>query len=1160
MAIDWSKYGVDDKPKSGIDWDKYTKPSYKPNVSKEILSATSPFSSSVLNDAKAWEAQGKPGLIEEKKEPFLSKIQGDIYDHTLGPVQNLFSRFSAKSADAMTFGQLEKLSKNAPSYAKPLVQPSFEKAENGFEKAADIAGSLHGSIAPIGGAYATGGKLATAGLKKFAPNAPKLLNTLGRGVGAGTAYTTASQGLDIATGSDKTAGDRAKEAAFEIGMFGLGDAALSGLGMALSPLAKKVIAKYKKTEPVQPTMNLTEGRPRGNANQAQTPDVIYAQETAPRGLPEPKINPTTARRGVKDQNAYAQKLQSLFDEANNLEKQGKLTPGREIEEVESLWSRMAEPTDPGLDELINLATKKRTLSPDGLTKGKSALAAGAGPNVNSTAYKGFVGRASMPETKVGFKTLAKKEVKKLEPFLKSEPKPTLKPMTSQPARQFADEGDTLAQRQSAATKEEKLNPFLENSADWKNKWTPALKRETMERNFDDIMGKDAPAMKKTYLEPIKNAETDRTHFLNANRDEVRGLNIKYKSKEDKLVQMYGEKKITLNELKSQTNDWKKVIKATEVMRNKYDDLFDTLNKALVDNGYDAIPKRKDYFPHYEEIDNMFTKLGFDIKNFELPTEIIGRTQNFKPGKNYFAHLMPRKGDKTDFGFTEGFDRYIEGASRVIHHTKNIKNLRKLENEIRAKYSDETHLGSFVTDLQDLTNNLAGKQSAVDRGIESALGRGVYSTLDAGRRKVSLNMIGYNLASALTNFIPVTHALATTNKKAFAEGMYDAIANVFKNDGFVKESKFLTRRYGSDSLAKGKFDKVIDNSMVFMRGFDRFSSNIIVRSKYQEGINKGLSHEKAMEIADDWAAKMMADRSLGQMPTYFNSKSLGPIMQFQLEVNNQLSFLLKDIPRSMNKAKTASALAQVAVYGYLLNEGYEEVFGRRVALDPIYLIAKVVEDFTNPELSKGRAVGNTVRETLKQLPFTSFVEGGRIPLNAALPSPSNIINSDFNVKTIGKELLKPAFYLATPTAGGQVKKTYEGLTAMGKNPLSSQEMTGVYQKNPKGESYLKYPIEDNLINQLKVPVFGKYSTPETEEYYGNNRRPLSPLQTKELESADKAGANTSKLYNNMQIDRRIGTLESKKDDIIKDRNLSSDEKRKEVDKIKKLIKELRVQKK
>jgi hypothetical protein len=676
--------------------------------------------------------------------------------------------------------------------------------------------------------------------------------------------------------------------------------------------------------------------------------------------------------------------------------------------------------------------------------------------------------------------------------------------------------------------------LLKNSESWKNKATPLLKRETMERNFDDIMGKDAPSMKEQYLEPIKDSEAERMKFLNNNRDEVKNLGIKYKSDEDKLVQMFGEGKISLDELKQQTKDWKKVVKATEVMRNKYDKLLDQLNKALTDNGYDPVPKRENYFPHYEEVDNMFTKLGFDVRNFELPTEIIGRTQNFKPGKNFFAHTLRRKGDKTTFGFIEGFDKYIEGASRVIHHTKNIKSLRQLENDIRAKHGESQHLGSFVTDLQDYTNNLAGKQSALDRGFESAIGRQIYSGLDMLRRRVSLNMIGGNLASAMTNFIPVTQSLATTNKTAFGKGVYGAVSNVFKNDGFIKESKFLTRRYGSDNLARGKLAKTIDASMVFMRGFDRFASNIIVRSKYQEGIDKGLSHDKAMKIADDWAAKIMADRSLGQMPTYFNSKAAGPILQFQLEVNNQLSFLLKDVPRNMKTLQTISALTQVAVYGYLFNELYENAVGRRPALDPIGIAVKAYEDFNNDNIDSSKAAKNTTKEVLGQLPFTSVLTGGRIPLGAAFPNPENIINSEFDNKTLAKESLKPLTYLVSPTSGGQIKKTYQGVTDLGMNPFSPQELTGVYQTNPKGEKYLKYPVEDNLLNKLRGPVFGRNSFPETSDYYDNNRRALGPQQTERVERYPGS-------YQKIMDDRDLKAIDRKIDEVYDNDKLTFKEK-------------------
>ena len=489
---------------------------------------------------------------------------------------------------------------------------------------------------------------------------------------------------------------------------------------------------------------------------------------------------------------------------------------------------------------------------------------------------------------------------------------------------------------------------------------------------------------------------------------------------------------------------------------------------------------------------------------------------------------------------EGFDRYIEGASRVIHHTPNIKRLRALEKEARTRFGDTDQLNSFVENLLDYTNNLSGKQSAIDRGIESLTGRKVYAVTEAIRRKVSLNMIGGNLASALTSYIPVTQSLATTNKKAFAKGMYEAFRNIFKNDGFVNKSDYLTRRYGSKKVAMGKLDKVVDKSMIMMQGFDRFASNIIVRSKYLENLAKGIPEKEALKQADNWAAKIMADRSLGATPTLFNAKSLNILTQFQIEIDNQLSFLFKDIPRNFNKKQTVSALAQAALYGYMFNEAFERIAGRRVAIDPIGLAIQAYEDYTNPELDKKKASKNAIQGVLDQLPYSSMFTGGRIPIGAALPNPMNIIEKEFSARSIADEIKKPLTYLLPPTAGGQIKKTFEGSKALNLNPLTKkQEIPGLYQKTPKGEAQLKIPIEKNLSNIARGIALGQYSFPEVKEYYGNNRRPLSVSQTKELQKkVELYKGDTNKLYTELQIDRRIKTIENKLKEARKERDTES----------------------
>lgn len=79
----------------------------------------------------------------------------------------------------------------------------------------------------------------------------------------------------------------------------------------------------------------------------------------------------------------------------------------------------------------------------------------------------------------------------------------------------------------------------------------------------------------------------------------------------------------------------------------------------------------------------------------------------------------------------------------------------------------------------------------------------------------------------------------------------------------------------------------------MSGSDWFTSNVIVRSKYYEGISKGMTETQAMNYANDFGARVMGDRSKGATAEAFNSKTLGILAQFQLETNNQWQYMIHD---------------------------------------------------------------------------------------------------------------------------------------------------------------------------------------------------------------------------------------------------------------------------
>ena len=168
------------------------------------------------------------------------------------------------------------------------------------------------------------------------------------------------------------------------------------------------------------------------------------------------------------------------------------------------------------------------------------------------------------------------------------------------------------------------------------------------------------------------------------------------------------------------------------------------------------------------------------------------------------------------------------------------------------------------------------------------------------------------------------------------------------------SAFLTNRKGSDPLVRTWAQKASATMSSPMEYIDQFTAGSLVRARYNQNLKRGMSETAAMTEADNWTAGVMADRSKGSTPTLFNrSNPLTKVFtQFQLEVNNQLSYLFKDMPRAYKEkglAALAMALFKFFLGAWLYDEVYEYFIGRRPALDPLGILNDTVGDITGYEL-------------------------------------------------------------------------------------------------------------------------------------------------------------------------------------------------------------------
>lgn len=624
-------------------------------------------------------------------------------------------------------------------------------------------------------------------------------------------------------------------------------------------------------------------------------------------------------------------------------------------------------------------------------------------------------------------------------------------------------------------------------------------------------------------------------------------------------------------------DYAKIEHAVKEFRSIYDQIYQDMNRVRMENGYEPVDYMQGYFPHFQENDkdgSLLTRfgrhLGITDEVTPLPATINGLTQSFRPGIRYMANIQQRLGYATAYDALQGFDRYIEVASDIIYHTGDIQRLRALATQIRYRASDEGvrkqidrilqdptltpdeanervaqamkdapfALSNFVAELDEYTNLLAGKKSRLDRGMEKMLGRKFYNICKAFESRVGANMVAANIGSALTNFIPLTQAWSQVSSADMLHGMWQTLQNYKTADGLDAASTFIHNRSGYGRLAMSTMDKVSEKAAFLMEAVDGFTTGSVVRARYLQNIRLGMSEVNAMQEADQFAANIMADRSKGATPTIYSARN--PIIklftQFQLEVNNELSWIFKDmIPQERKKgvAQLAKALFKFLIGAWLYNEVYEAIAGRRAALDPLDILNDSVGDFTGYQLPNtvqsalsGRweftkekpgtyqAIKNLGGNLVSELPGTQMltvlgldeklgleIDSGRIAVSSAIPNIGNIekallaSNEDIapkkKVQTVVNELANPAAYLALPFGGGQIKKMAQGAQAVMQG--------GSYKADNEGRDILQYPIYNDKPGEMaknlaQALLFGKTATEEAQGWIESGFKNLSAKET------------------------------------------------------------------
>ena len=677
----------------------------------------------------------------------------------------------------------------------------------------------------------------------------------------------------------------------------------------------------------------------------------------------------------------------------------------------------------------------------------------------------------------------------------------------------------------------------------------------------------AESIIRDYITPVHHAVAEGNKLKNSMRERVKAL--KLNKHERALVQMRLEAEdgaaaeyIENNKIKVTPKMDAKISRAVEEFRSIYNELYNRINETLLLNGQEPAAFRKNYAPHFtkDKPDTVLGRIRFALglgkdSSLNISTDIAGLTDTFRPGKKWFGNLLQREGEITDYDAVAGFDQYIENAADVITLTESIQKLRALEDQVRYTLSDEgvqaqidairanpeldalqqreqmekvydtnrttvqqliddlrnqqrMGMGRFVTELRRYTDNLAGKKSREDRGWEDMANRQVYQLAKSLEGRVAANMISLNPGSWLTNIIPITQATGEVSVPNLVRGMFQTVKANIKDDGYRDASAFLTNRYGSESIDKTIGRRVSDLSGAPMELIDHFTANTIHRARYAQNIDRGMSMDEAIDDADAYTASLMADRSKGALPTAFNATN--PIRKvftmFQTEVNNQLSYLFKDMPRAQRqKGVAAVAWAYTKVFGtaYLFNLAYSQLTGRDSAFDPIGMIADAlgVGDDEDDERTVAERLTGLAEDIGGNIPFVGGVlfDGGRVPISSAIPNFANLgkaiapelfgveWSGDKRAQTALKEIAKPLTYLVPPFGGGAAKRAIEGFATVNAG--------GSYTYDNEGNRTLQFPTYgQTLLDYARAMLFGKWSSEEAQEYIDNGFKGLSADET------------------------------------------------------------------
>ncbi len=448
----------------------------------------------------------------------------------------------------------------------------------------------------------------------------------------------------------------------------------------------------------------------------------------------------------------------------------------------------------------------------------------------------------------------------------------------------------------------------------------------IERNFKIFFGKHFKTAYDKIIQPLYDSKKAYTEGVTEYADRLKkeivdGLGIKKGSRMSAAVQWLGEGQKPISKkdgaaLKPYTYEdcvaefgedaAKRIQKAVEIFREMYDELLDQVNETMAmlypNNPDKLIPRRSDYFRHFQEMSQGFEGLKNILQtNIGIDPMLVGVSENTKPKSKFQSFAQSRTGNSTTYDAVGGFLDYLPAAQYSIHIDPNIVNVRSLAYDLASAKAAENNgngnpnANGFIAYLQRYANSLAGKTTShFDRAIQdSNFGRTAMAVVSWLNNKTKASAVLGNINSVLAQVTNLKNVIGKIEHQAdIVQGAVDALAGLnpegrvaarYNDSGFLKE-RYLDRVFSQFDRGWDKVNPV--KWAGDLLGFaDEIGTRITWNAAYNEAVRKNIANP--VQYADNFTRACVAGRGIGEEALIFKSQVAKMFLPFRTEVLNDL---------------------------------------------------------------------------------------------------------------------------------------------------------------------------------------------------------------------------------------------------------------------------------